>query len=491
MTHIGMTGNFQTDDFPCSAVAGDATRLSRREWLRTGMALSAGLSIPQWRAQFSSGAEGAAPPRRPRIAAIFSILRFRSHAFNILENFFQPYLFNGKLVDPGVDVVSFYADQFPSDDMAREASRRLGVPLYSSIADALTLGGKELAVDGVLSIVEHGDYPLNERGQTMYPRKEFFDQSLAVMKQSNRFVPFFNDKHLSYRADWGQAMYDASRQHGFGLMAGSSVPLSQRVPNFELPRGAEIEEALTIHGGGVEVYGYHGLEVLQAVVEGRRGGETGIAEVELVAKERFTAGREMGRWSKLLVDAALKAEGAGNFRRQGWPIRPAAKGDSATTKQKQQAKQIGEHAICVRYRDGLRGTVLRLAGGSADRWLFACKLKGEKQPIAFAHFNSPWGNRGLFKALSHSIQHMFKTGKAPYPVERTLLAGAAIDAALISLERGRKSVTTPYLNVAYQPVDFQAFRETGATWKKITVDVKQPTTFTPGDAPLLGASGKQ
>ena len=37
------------------------------------------------------------------------------------------------------------------------------VPMYGSINQALTLGGKELAVDGVLLIGEHGDYPWNEK----------------------------------------------------------------------------------------------------------------------------------------------------------------------------------------------------------------------------------------------------------------------------------------------------------------------------------------
>ena len=45
--------------------------------------------------------------KRPRIAAIYTSFTHRSHAHVILENFLQPYLFNGKRTDPGVDVVSF------------------------------------------------------------------------------------------------------------------------------------------------------------------------------------------------------------------------------------------------------------------------------------------------------------------------------------------------------------------------------------------------
>jgi hypothetical protein len=246
---------------------------TRREFLAQSAAAAVALTAPAWAA--------AATPR-PKVAAIFTEFRLRSHAYNILENFLQPYLFCGQLVDPGVDVVSFYADQFPEGDMAREASRRFKIPLYKSIEQALCQGGKELAVDAVLSIVEHGDYPTNELGQKQYPRKEFFDRSVAVMQRSGRFVPFFNDKHLSYRWDWAKQMYDTARQHQFPLMAGSSVPLAQRRPDWDLPEGAEIEEAVAVHGGGMEVYDFHGLELLQSFVEKRRGGETGISRVEQI-----------------------------------------------------------------------------------------------------------------------------------------------------------------------------------------------------------------
>src|SRR4029078_465571 len=124
----------------------------------------------------------------------------------------------------------FYADQFPKDDMARDASRRFRIPLFKTIDEALCLGGKSLAVAAVLLIGEHGDYPANELGQRMYPRKQFWDQIVATLRRSRRFVPVFHDKHLSYRWDWAKAMYDEARELGIPLMAGSSVPLAQRMP---------------------------------------------------------------------------------------------------------------------------------------------------------------------------------------------------------------------------------------------------------------------
>ena len=447
--------------------------LVRRDFLSAAAAAALPLVWP------STALAGA--QRRPRVAAIFTEFRFRSHAFNILENFLGPYYFNGRLTDPGVDVVSFYADQFPNDDMAREVSRRFRIPLYDTIDEALCLGGRKLAVDAVLSIGEHGNYPYNELGQHMYPRKRFFDKAIDVMRRSNRYVPFFNDKHLSYRWDWSREIFDTVRQNKIPLIAGSSVPLAQRHPSVTIPNGAEIEEAVSIHGGGLESYDFHALEVLQSFVEFRAGGETGIAEIQLLTGDDFARAKQSGRWSQGLVRAAMAAEEEMQAVRQPPPtIGLFAKPAARTNKNKTPApeKPSGPYAICIRYNDGLRATVLR-PSGSSDRWNFACRLRGEVKPLATALFNGPWGNRCLFKALSHAIQHTFRMDNEPYPAERTLLTSGAVDAVMQSWNQGGQPVSTPHCGIKYQPKDFTAFRETGATWSVITKDVPQSAGFEP------------
>src|SRR5439155_3642752 len=160
----------------------------------------------------------------------------------------------------------------------------------------------------VLSIGEHGNYPVNPLRQTEYPRKRFFDEIVAVMRRSKRYVPLFNDKHLSYRWDWAKEMVDTATELGIPFMAGSSVPLAQRVPPVELPAGTEIIEAVSIHGGGLESYDFHALEVLQSLVEARRGGEPGIARVTFLQGDALWKAAADGRWSKDLADAAMAAE---------------------------------------------------------------------------------------------------------------------------------------------------------------------------------------
>jgi hypothetical protein len=454
---------------------------SRREFL-TALAATPTLVSPAKRLRVTSSPASrpvAAPPR-PRVAAIFTEFRFRSHAYDFLENFFEPYLFNGELCDPGVDVVSFYADQFPKDDMARDVSRALGIPLFGSIDEALCVGGKELAVDAVLSIGEHGDYPTNDRGQKMYPRKRFFDEAVAVMRRAGRYVPLFNDKHLSYRWDWAQEMVSTARELGFPLFAGSSVPLAQRRPPLEIPAGAELDEAVAIHGGGVEVYDFHGLELLQSFVESRRGGETGIASLEFLEADALWQAADRGRWSVGLAEAAMRAE----LGPAAGPLIARPGDDASDDAAKSKAMAI-THGILLTYRDGFRASVIQV-GHSGNRWNFACRLKGDSatakpEVLATALYNGPWGNRCMFKALSHAVQHVFVHRRTPYPIERTLMVTGALDAAMTSRET-RRPVETPQLQFAYQAGDWRSFRELGGSWKVITTETPEDKTFRPGDA---------
>ena len=401
-------------------------------------------------------APAAEPTKRPRVAAVYTVFRHRSHAHDILENFLEPYYFNGKLTDPGVDVVSFYADQkAPSGDMTQDVADKYKVRVCKTVEEALCLGGKELAVDAVVSIGEHGDYPVNKLGQTEYPRKRFFDEIVAVMRRSKRSVPLFNDKHLSYRWDWAREMADTAKELGVPFLAGSSVPLAQRVPAVELKPGAEIVEAVSIHGGGLESYDFHGLEVLQSLVEARKGGEPGVARVEFLRGDALWKAAADGRWSKELAEAAMAAE----------------LGKKPATLKTVEGEEAEPHGILLSYKDGFRAIVLKI-GRSATRWNFACRLKGETDVKAFRYYVGPWKNRNLFKALAHAIQQMIHTGKPPYPVERTLLVSGVLDAAMHSRAEG-KGLDTPQLEFGYKPVDFRAMRETGASWKVITEDTPE------------------
>ena len=434
----------------------DFSNLNRRRWMQ----LSAGaLSLAAM-----GGVQNllaAEQGRRLRVAAIVTEFSYRSHAHVILENFLEPYLFNGRKTESGMDVVSLYVDQFPEGrDMSRGIAKDYGIEIFPTIEGALMRGKSELAVDAVLSIGEHGTYPLSDRGAQMYPRKRFFDEIAATFRKTGRSVPLFNDKHLSYRWDWSVEMMQVAQELKIPFMAGSSVPLAERQPPLELPDQAIIEEAVSVHGGGIESYDFHALEVLQSMVESRRGGETGVAEIQLIEGDAVWKAAEEGRWSYRLGLAALQAAEGKSISSLKDFVEPA------------DGKPHAVHAILIKYCDGLRATILRI-GASGTRWAFACRLKDQSEH-ATRFYVGPWQNRNLFKALSHAIQDHFRKGKAPYPVERTHLVTGMVAAAMDSHYEKNKLLETPHLHVAYQPIDFRAMREMGTTWKIITDDVPQP-----------------
>ncbi len=426
---------------------------NRRAFLKSASLLSA--------AAMGAPVRAAQPSNRLKVAAVVTEFYYRSHAHVILENFLEPYYFNGLKTDSGCEVVSLYVDKFTSKDMAREVAKEYGIPIFPTIAEALTLGGKSLAVDAVLSIGEHGDYPTSAKGQVEYPRKRFFDEIVAVFEKSGRVAPIFNDKHLSYRWDWAKEMFDTSIKLGIPLMAGSSVPLAERRPALEIAKGAKIVSAISIHAGPIESYDFHGLEVLQSMVEGRSGGETGVASVQFLQGDSLWKAAEDGLWSMNLANAAMAAE-----------IGP---GGATISEIAAQGKLGGgsPHGILVNYKDGLKGLVLKV-GNKGTRWNFACEVAGESGSHATSFYTGPWDNRNLFRALSHAIQLHFQAKRAPYPVERTLLTSGMLDAAMSSRANAGTLQTTPELVFDYEPRDFAKCREMGATWKILTETTPQP-----------------
>lgn len=451
----------------CLSRSAEPSGITRRHFLRRTMRGAVGATaVPSMLGLgCSTPSPFAAQRKRLRVAAIITEYTYRSHAHVILENFLEPYLFNGRLISPDVEVASMYVDQVPAHDLSRAISARYKIPIYRTIAEALCGGTGDLAVDAVLSIAEFGDYPVNAKAQMEYPRKRFFDEIVAVFRKSRRVVPLFNDKHLSYRWDWAKEMYDTARRMKIPFMAGSSVPLAERTPPLELPSRARIVEAVSIHGGGLESYDFHGLEVLQAMVESRRGGETGVSKVRFLDGKTLWQSAEAGDWSPELAAAALAAKPIPGSPAPQELIHPTAKRDDGGP--------FVTHGILVTYRDGTRGAILA-TGISGTRWHFGCRLAGETKPHATSFYVGPWRNRNLFKALSYAIQTHFREWSTPYPVERTLLATGILDAAMESRVKGGAILETPHLRMAYKPRDFRAMREMGATWKIITEERPEP-----------------
>ena len=398
----------------------------RRRFLASSAALGAAALGPRR----GTGQLVAAPASDKKVAAIVTKYTRYSHADNIVTRFMEGYSIVGKSYPPPCRVASLYIDQVPDTDIGRPLARQWGVRLAKTPAEALTLGDDKLAVDGVLLVAEHGDYPINDKGQILYPRRKLFEEEVKVFRAAGRSVPVFIDKHLSYSWDDAKWMYDQSRELKFPLMAGSSVPVTYRRPDLQPRTDTEWQGALSVGYGHFEVYGFHTLEALQVMTERRPGGETGVRAVQcLKGKDAWDAARA-GKWDRSLLDAALaKVPG----RRKG----------------KVEDEDAEAIVYLIEYRDGLRATAY-VSARHVREFAFAGRVKGEKEPLA-CWYELPKPQRDHFSFLVHHVARMMVTGRASYPVERTLLTTGMLAFLIDSKADGHRRLETPQLGVKYQP----------------------------------------
>jgi hypothetical protein len=407
---------------------------TRRDFLFHS-AMLAGAAASAGRLCAEERAEESAAARKPgRIAMINSEYRFKSHAYHIGRRFMEGYDREGFLHQPAQRVVRMFNDKHPANDLSAADAARFGFERCGTVAEALGGRGK-LDVDAVLLVIEHGDYPVNEFGQVLYPRHEFFMEIVAAFEAAGRVVPVFVDKALSYDHRKARAMADLARKMKFGLMAGSSLPVTWRRPELELPLETPIQEGLVAFGYDrmvSEVYFFHALETLQCMMERRTGGETGVRRVTMLTGDDVWKAGDEGRWSWALLDAAL------------------ARNPSCNTGTARK-NVISPEALLVEYADGTRGAALNLVEHVVD-FTFAGRLAEREAPVTTL-FELPGIGR-FFDTLVWNIEKFLAAGAPPYPVERTLLTSTMLDLAVHSRKGNGAPQESEFLDIRYQaPAD--------------------------------------
>lgn len=402
-------------------------------------------SLVTARAVTSAEPQPNQPATKKRLAVVTTEWRYHSHAWHMAERFLVGYPVQGKWHDPGLEVVSAYVDQTPDNDLSAGRSQEFGFPIYPTIAAALRCGGKQLAVDAVLVIGEHGNYPRNEFGQKKYPRYEFFKQVVDVFREDGRVAPMFNDKHLSWKWDWAKEMVDTSHAMKIPYLAGSSLPVTWRMPDVDLPYGIDVREAMCLAMGGIDSYDFHALEVIQCMVERRRGGEQGVAWVEALRGDDFWQAMEVpqfdkGGWNPDLFAACLA--------RSQTLAQPESFSHRKPTLREMRQWVKDPVAYRIGYRDGLKATMLLMNGLVGD-FTFAADIAGRESPLSTLFYLPPVPNVTYSASLMHNAEQTFMTGQPPYPVERTLLTGGMVEAGCQSLTLGKR-IETPYMAVPYE-----------------------------------------
>jgi hypothetical protein len=422
--------------------------LSRRHFLQTTASLAAGGSGPGEKRKPRNFPRSEPPPRpgkpKRRLAVVTTAYYYLSHAYHICGRFLDGYLRGKQYHYPDHAIAGMYVEQTRKNDLSQDLAKKYQFSLFKSVSEALTLGGKALAVDGVLLIGEHGDYPYNARGQKLYPRFELFQQIIQVFRKSKRTVPVFCDKHLSYDRKQARTMVELARKLGFALFAGSSLPVTWRRPELELPLFGGIKDALVVSRGELEIYGIHALEALQCMVERRTKRQQGVQAVTCLQGEAVWKAGDAGVWSWELLEHALgrsPSRNVGNVKDNCRHFLPPLARPSFPR---------GPIAFVVEYRDGLRATVL-LLNGHVDDTTFAARVAGEKAPVSTLFYLPPPPGAAFLEALTMKIEQFLTTGRPPYPVERTLLTGGILDVALESRIQKSQRLLTPDLDISYTP----------------------------------------
>jgi hypothetical protein len=447
---------------------------------------------------------GEAPAQQPlRLAILGSVYRRQSQMQMLADRFLVGYPYEGEWRLPNVKVVSMYVDQqariaaaAPSgyelsmtgaklapagpgpgtagpakqhsaaaqartepaekleqeNDLSKERAQQFGFRLCSNIPEALRCGGDRIAVDAVLTVVEQDDYPSNSSGQILLPNYDFFQQCAQVFQDEGRGVPYFNHKQLSFSFAQAQSMVETARRLRFPLLASSSLPLTWRLPEVDVPLGAEVQEAVMVGMGGLDGMDYDALEALTCMLERRKGGETGVKAVQLLEGDDVWAAGNSGRWSKDLLSSALSRSDTP----QGLTVLDGRTQDLVASGVLPQLVK-NPIAYCLEYNDGTRATLLLLNGAIAD-YNIAVRVVGEEL-VSTQFFVPPPPNHADTACLAAKIEDLFQTQRTAYPVERALLVSGVLEACLQSRHRLNQRLETPQLAVNYQaPAEAQYAR---------------------------------
>lgn len=419
--------------------------MNRRTMIRqSAMATAAsGFNLGETQAAANPAAAG----KKIKVAALCSNYHYLSHSYHIVGRFldgFPLYDAQDTLHKPSdnFEISSIFIEQTPPEtDLGIGIAKRHGIPIFDTIEKTLCRGGSSLAVDAVLLIAEHGKYLINEKYQTLYPRHDYFRQVVDVFRKSKRGVPVFNDKHLSYDRKKAAEMVAWGQELKFPLMAGSSLPITWRHPEIEIPLGSKIKDVVVLSRGEIEIFGFHALETLQAFVERRNlgGKPQGVKAVTCLLGNDVWKAAESGRWSMSLLQNAARQS---HSRNVGSPQQCCAEFSPPPNRPTFLKVPI---YFEVEYTDGFIGKVV-IANGYVDDTSIAMEIEGNPPKVVSTNVYLPAPpGANFFNPLVLRIEDFFQSGKSPYPVERTQLTGGILDALLESRLQGGKRLETPDL----------------------------------------------
>ena len=220
----------------------------------------------------------------------------------------------------------------------------------------------------------------------------------------------------------------------FPLTGGSSIPVYFRKPEIELDIDTPLKASVVIGGAPDEGALFHCVDVLQAFVERRKGGETGVKSVQCIRGPETWKWTEQNPWAAALLEAVRKSFDLkqGHFQ------------------------EIGKPNVCIiEYNDGTKAAVY---SGQGVGWTFAGDIEGRNEPaiMSMLDWPGPFSQYHASNAQPHWITEMMVTGKEPFNAERLLLStGITAYNMESNWENGKYSavgrrIETPFMNMRYR-----------------------------------------
>jgi hypothetical protein len=220
-------------------------------------------------------------------------------------------------------------------------------------------------------------------------------------------------------------------------MAGSSMPVTWRLPEVDIPLNARVQEVVMVGVGSMDDMDFDALEAMQSMLERRKGGETGVKAVQLLEGDDVWAAGQAGRWSKELLTSALS--------RSDTPL-------GLTLLDGRNQDLVGDGALpqlvktrhyCIEYSDGTKATLHVLEPSGLQH-----RHDWRDRDLSRRSSSCPAQTRLIPRRLT-AVDQMYQTRTTPYPIQRVVVGPAG--ACLNSRHRLNQKVETPHLAASYQP----------------------------------------
>lgn len=254
----------------------------------------------------------------------------------------------------------------------------------------------------------------------------------ACVKAAPEGAPVFVYGALAGDAGTAKEIAAVAASRRVAVASGTPLAVTWRLPDVDVPAGAPVKRALIVVQGERPLAELYALDGLLPLLERRKDGERGVRIIQGI-EEVWTA--LDGIAPKRVLAAALSRS-------------DSPQGDPVTDGRTQDLLGLGlvpklaknPRAWVIWHTDLVPSTILVLDGVVADV-NFAVQLS-DGTVISAQLYRPPAPQRHEFSRLAEVVERFFQTGKAPWPIRRSILT-----AGILKVVSGADPVTvmTPEL----------------------------------------------